>query len=98
MVLGRFRCQLLAAVGLLALAPRAAAADPPAIELNVDLTAVTRRVVHTTLTVPANPGPLTLYYPKWIPGTHGPIGPISEQAGLRVRRGPNAPLEARRRR
>src|SRR5205823_12060670 len=45
------------------------------------------RVVHTKVTIPANPGPLTLYYPKWIPGTHGPIGPISEQAGLKVTAG-----------
>ncbi len=83
----RFRCHLLAVVGLLALAPAVRAADPPAIEVEVDLTAVARRIVHTKLTIPANPGPLTLYYPKWIPGTHGPIGPISEQAGLRVKSG-----------
>ena len=77
MSLGRFRCHLLAVVGLLAHAPSPvrAADPPPAIELEVDLTAVARRVVHTKLTIPADPGPLTLYYPKWIPGTHGPIGP-----------------------
>ncbi len=92
MSLGRFRCHLLAVAGLLALAPSPvrAADPPPAIELEVDLTAVARRVVHTKLTIPADPGPLTLYYPKWIPGTHGPIGPVSEQAGLRVKAGDKA--------
>jgi predicted metalloprotease with PDZ domain len=86
MSLARSRC-LLAAVGLFALAPPVRAAEVPTIEVEVDLTAVARRVVHTRLTIPANPGPLTLYYPKWIPGTHGPIGPISEQAGLTVKAG-----------
>ena len=78
---------LFAAFALAALAAPAPAADPPATELEVDLTDVARRVIHTKLTIPANPGPLTFYYPKWIPGTHGPIGPISEQAGLRVKAG-----------
>src|SRR5262249_13882511 len=63
------------------------AADPPPVELEVDLADVGRRVVHAKLVIPATPGPMTLYYPKWIPGTHGPIGPISEQAGLRVKAG-----------
>ena len=73
MSLGRFRCHLLAVAGLLALAPSPvrAADPPPAIELEVDLTAVARRVVHTKLTIPADPGPLTLYYPKWIPARTG---------------------------
>ena len=87
MYLFRFRGHLLVVAGLFAVAAPARAADPPVIELEVDLTGVARRVVHTKLTIPANPGPLTLYYPKWIPGTHGPIGPVSEQAGLRVKAG-----------
>jgi predicted metalloprotease with PDZ domain len=62
------------------------AADPPT-ELNVDLSDVARRVVHAKLTIPVTPGEATLYYPKWIPGTHGPIGPVSEQAGLHVKAG-----------
>ena len=67
-------------------APVRAAKRPP-VDLEVDLTEVARRVVHTKLTIPAAPGPLTLYYPKWVPGTHGPIGPVSEQAGLRIKAG-----------
>lgn len=56
-------------------------------ELEVDLSDVSRRVVHTHLVIPVSAGPLTLYYPKWIPGTHGPIGPVSEQAGLHIKAG-----------
>ena len=77
----------LVALGLVVFAPAVRAADPSPIAVEVDLTSVARRVVHTKVTIPANPGPLTLYYPKWIPGTHGPVGPISEQAGLKVKVG-----------
>ena len=37
--------------------------------------------------IPAEPGPKTLYYPKWIPGTHGPSGPIADLAGLKMQAG-----------
>jgi len=30
------------------------------------------------------PGPLTLVYPKWIPGEHSPIGPIVDLVGLKM--------------
>jgi predicted metalloprotease with PDZ domain len=32
--------------------------------------------------IPVQPGPLTLYYPEWIPGEHMPDGPIINLAGL----------------
>jgi predicted metalloprotease with PDZ domain len=64
--------------------PAPASADTPPIELSVDLSEVGRRIVHATAVLPAKAGPLTLYYPKWIPGTHGPIGPVGEKAGLRT--------------
>lgn len=59
-------------------------------DLSVDLSDVGKRLIHVKAVVPAKPGPLTLYYPKWIPGTHGPIGPISEQAGLKMTAGGKA--------
>jgi len=37
--------------------------------------------------MPVKAGPLTLYYPKWIPGEHGPTGPISDLAGLKFEGG-----------
>jgi predicted metalloprotease with PDZ domain len=63
------------------------AEDPPkepAITLSVDATEAPRRILHAKLVIPAKPGPLTLFYPKWIPGEHGPTGPISDLAGLRL--------------
>ncbi|TAN04135.1 MAG: hypothetical protein EPN36_10055, partial [Rhodanobacteraceae bacterium] len=41
-----------------------------------------QHVFYVTEKIPVTPGPLTLYYPKWIPGEHGPDGPIGNMAGL----------------
>ncbi len=54
----------------------------PRITLSVDATEAPRKIFHARLTIPAGPGTLTLYYPKWIPGEHGPTGPIQDVAGL----------------
>ena len=58
-------------------------ADAP-IALKVDARDAGRHVLHATLQIPARPGPLTLVYPKWIPGEHGPTGPISDLTGLKL--------------
>jgi predicted metalloprotease with PDZ domain len=50
----------------------------------VDATEAARNVLHTTLTIPVQSGPLTLFYPKWIPGEHSPTGPINDLMGLKV--------------
>src|SRR5258708_30597357 len=54
-----------------------------AIRISVDLREAPRRIFHSRLEIPAAPGPLTLVYPKWIPGEHGPNGPISDVAGVK---------------
>ncbi|HKS72771.1 MAG TPA: hypothetical protein VJQ82_06200 [Terriglobales bacterium] len=51
--------------------------------LTVDATDTPRRILHAHLKIPAAPGTLTLYYPKWIPGEHGPTGPIQGLTGLK---------------
>jgi predicted metalloprotease with PDZ domain len=55
----------------------------PTITLSVDATEAPRKIFHAQLTIPTAPGTLTLYYPKWIPGEHGPTGPIQDLAGLK---------------
>jgi predicted metalloprotease with PDZ domain len=52
------------------------------ITLAVDLTDAPRKLLHATETIPVQPGPMTLVYPEWIPGEHGPTGPIVNQAGF----------------
>jgi predicted metalloprotease with PDZ domain len=54
-----------------------------AITLTVDATKTQQKLLHAHLVIPVKPGPLTLYYPKWIPGEHGPEGPIANLTGLK---------------
>src|SRR4051794_40491627 len=56
---------------------------PRSIAISVDATQASRRILHSQLQIPASPGPLTLYYPKWLPADHSPDGPISNVAGLK---------------
>src|SRR5215469_11977030 len=69
-------------------------ADEPTV-LKLDARDVTRRILHSKLHIPAQPGPLTLVYPKWIPGEHGPTGPISDMVGLEISAS-GAPISWRR--
>lgn len=56
---------------------------PGVIDIAVDATDLDRRIVSVTQTIPvAAPGPLTLFYPAWIPGNHGPVGPVAQVGGL----------------
>jgi predicted metalloprotease with PDZ domain len=55
---------------------------PGTIRLAVDATDVTRHVFRVKETIPVQAGALTLLYPKWVPGTHAPIGRIDSLAGL----------------
>jgi predicted metalloprotease with PDZ domain len=52
------------------------------IKISVDATRAPRKVLRAELEIPADPGPLTLYYPKWMPADHSPDGPIANLAGL----------------
>ena len=61
----------------------AASTTAPQVSLSVDATEAPRKIFHARMTIPAKPGTLTLYYPKWIPGEHGPTGPIQDVAGLK---------------
>src|SRR5580693_7194283 len=58
-------------------------ATPPIVTISVDTTSAPRKIFHAKLKIPAAPGDLTLYYPKWIPGEHAPDGPVIDLAGLK---------------
>jgi predicted metalloprotease with PDZ domain len=45
--------------------------------------------------IPATAGRFTIVYPKWIPGEHGPTGPLNDLAALRIS-ADGAPLDWRR--
>jgi predicted metalloprotease with PDZ domain len=52
--------------------------------LTVDLDAreLSRSLLRARLEIPAVPGELVLWYPKWIPGVHAPGGPVQNIAGM----------------
>jgi predicted metalloprotease with PDZ domain len=73
---------------------RGAAADEAA-SLDVDAREAPRGIIAAHLELPVVAGPLTLVYPKWLPGRHSPAGPLTSLAGPRLTvRG--RPLEWRR--
>lgn len=41
-------------------------------------------IVHVHETLPVTAGDVALAYPRWVPGEHGPQGPIQNVGGLRV--------------
>lgn len=53
------------------------------LKLHVDATDIAHRIfkVHEEIPV-ASAGPIRLYYPQWLPGNHGPRGPVDQLGGL----------------
>jgi predicted metalloprotease with PDZ domain len=65
---------------------RAAAAAAPLttpIKVAVDATHAPEKILRAQLQIPVAPGEVTLVFPKWIPGEHGPTGPITDLTGLK---------------
>ena len=78
----------IAAAGARAAAPAPADTDyPGTLRLAVDATDLDHRVFRVRETIPVTPGPLTLFYPQWLPGNHGPRGPVDKLAGLTISAG-----------
>ena len=69
-----------------------AAAVPLATEQNpvtlvLDARQAARAVLFVHETLPVRPGSFTVVYPQWIPGEHGPSGPLYDLASFRVSAG-----------
>lgn len=54
----------------------------PPVRLLVDATRAAQKILHARLEIPVSSGELKLVYPQWIPGEHGPTGPIVDLTGL----------------
>lgn len=65
---------LLAGLALLGVSP-AFAAD---MTLDVDASQLARRIIHAHERIPVSGGKLVLYYPKWSPGDHAPLGRVDQ--------------------
>ncbi len=60
----------------------ATAANP--MTLVLDAHDASRGIMIARVTLPVKPGPFTFVYPKWIPGEHGPTGPLNDLADIQV--------------
>jgi len=55
------------------------------IRVAIDATDAPRKLFRAHLEIPAAPGPMKLAYAKWLPGEHGPTGPITDLVDLRIK-------------
>ena len=60
----------------------AMAADP--LILEVDTSKLNRHLMTSKITIPVEPGEQAFWYPKWIPGIHGPGEQIRNMGGLKI--------------
>src|ERR1017187_8539899 len=81
------KCLALALLAIAATIASAQVTSSPAMTLLVDETQAARRIAFVHEEIRVQPGPLALSYPRWIPGEHGPTGPIQQMAALRIRSG-----------
>src|ERR1043166_7104328 len=56
----------------------------PVMTLVVDESQAARRIAFVREEIKVQSGLLSLAYPSWIPGEHGPTGPLQQVAGLRI--------------
>jgi hypothetical protein len=52
----------------------------------VDASDAPMKILHSRMVMPVTPGPLTLYYPKWIPGLHEPARPNRQRGKAEIQR------------
>ena len=78
------------ALAAMAAGPARAAFDTPLATQSNPMTVVLdertapRGLAYAHMTIPVRPGPFTLVYPEWIPGEHGPTGPLNDLAQLKI--------------
>lgn len=75
----------------------------PVAQLHIDATDLPRHLLTSTLTIPltgsiaadlaGHSNRLALWYPKWVPGSHAPGGPVQNLAGLSITNQAGTPIE-----
>lgn len=55
---------------------------PGMMRVEVDATNLSQRIFRIKQTIPVQAGPLTLLYPRWVPGGHSPRNGLDDIAGL----------------
>ena len=78
------------AVLALAILGAAPALDPPLatagnpMTVTLDERTAPRGFAYSHMTIPVKPGPFTIAYPQWIPGEHGPTGPLHDISEVKI--------------
>jgi predicted metalloprotease with PDZ domain len=67
---------------LVMLLPCVAACQTTVLDVAVDVRELPRHLIHSEIRLSAASPSLTLWFPKWVPGLHGPDGPVHNLAGL----------------
>jgi predicted metalloprotease with PDZ domain len=80
----RMAYQLSVAAALVVVCGIACGAD---LTVRLDAREIARKHVHTDLSLAVKPGPVTLVFPQWIPGEHGPTGPLNTLIGMSIHAG-----------
>jgi predicted metalloprotease with PDZ domain len=62
--------------------PLATQANPMTIVLDARKAPI--GIAYAHMTIPVTPGSFTIDYPEWIPGEHGPTGPLNNMSELRI--------------
>ncbi|MCZ8075174.1 MAG: peptidase M61, partial [Paucibacter sp.] len=57
------------------------------IRIQVDATDLDRHIFQVRQQLPVRPGRLTLLFPRYLPGAHGPYGTVDRLAGLKIHAG-----------
>ncbi len=76
----------------------AADPPPPTLAIDIDASDLPRKLLSAKITlpcdglIPVDGADLGLWYPKWVPGSHGPGGPVANVAGLRISDSSGHPL------
>jgi predicted metalloprotease with PDZ domain len=89
MITHSLKCHAIALIVLAAIPAIASAqqTSAPVMTLVVDESQTSRRIAFVHEEIRVHSGPLSLAYPSWIPGEHGPTGPIEQFAALRIHAG-----------
>ncbi|HET6431767.1 M61 family peptidase [Dyella sp.] len=78
---------MLGSAALSVAAAVASLASGSTVNVDVDASEISRRIVHAKVSLPAKTGPMTFTYPKWIPGDHSPDGTIAGVVNMRITAG-----------
>ena len=57
---------------------------PTVLQVTLDATEISRKLLRSTIVLESGYDHLNLVYPKWIPGAHGPTGPIENVAEFKL--------------